>query len=482
MKLGKTILLYIPSIVLPGLLKWLSVPVFTRVLPIDQYAVLAVALATAGMLSSMNSWIGMALLRFYPEYHSKDQGSALIRRLVLVSFFAALCIIGFATFTYLLLGEYNQFGVAVGLAIISVFLATEVTTVLQYALRIQGRVATFGMSALWKALALIACGYIAILLFTQSANTLLWGYALGLVAGIPFILIVATRNQDSTPLEVKMKPLLSRVAWYGIPLMGAELAVWGLRFSDRWILSAFSSDLNLAQYDATYSVIEASIMVLVAVFQMSIRPYEIVKWRTQSESEVVDSITEMLRLYIVIIIPIAAVFSGIGTALVRVILPEAYWPGATIIPWVAFAVVFLGLQQRLQSVLVYRETTGKVGLAAGIALAINLLMNLITVPTYGFIAAGINTALGYSVFCFFVYLSANKSGLLNFPSQTFVVILIGSFAIYGFLSIIDNFLNSYHFSHLFVLMIAGSAGALLAALLLFTTGYYKVAIKLVSNK
>lgn len=69
-------------------------------------------------------------------------------------------------------------------------------------------------------------------------------------------------------------------------------------------------------------------------------------------------------------------------------------------PLIAASTFFLGLQRQFQLGLLFHNKTKIIMGILLVASALNLALNLIFVPHWGFIAAAWSTLIGYAVFCF----------------------------------------------------------------------------------
>lgn len=484
----KSLLFYLPAIVIPGLLKWGSVPIFVNLMDTNEYANYALFIATIGMLSSLNSWIGMAVVRYYPEYEKKDAAYSFGISMLLISISFALMIVGIVAIGFISIG--NQLNIHWSLIILGIliFLFSEYSNLLLYILRIQQEIIKYGIFNTWKAIALVVLGGSSIYFFEAKLETLLVGFAVGLVIGLPFLHFFTLRNKKKENInwlflkrEFLNVSFLKIIAFFGLPLMFAEFAVWGLRFSDRWLMGYMASKTELSIYDANYSLMEATILVLVALFQLAIRPYEIRNWEGASDKEVGKMTTKMVTIYLLLVFPTSIIFITISDYLIEILLPEAYWAGKSIIPWVVFAMFFLGLQQRIQSVLVYKKTTNNIALAAVIGLSINLVLNIIFIPSYSFLAASINTTIGYFMFCLIVYLASRKALDWKFPTFTFIKLLIMS----AFVLIVINFLKSHFANHVnsipLLLATIGLCGSMLFFILILFISERNLLIELIAS-
>ena len=124
--------------------------------------------------------------------------------------------------------------------------------------------------------------------------------------------------------------------------MIAELAAWGLRLSDRWMLQAFSGSDAVAVYAAAYTISEASILIVIAVFQLALRPIEVRVWEEAGVEGAQRFATESTKIFLLMSLPVAALAWALARPLFMFAVPPAYLPGAQLVPWVVAAGILLG--------------------------------------------------------------------------------------------------------------------------------------------
>lgn len=471
LSLGKALVLYLPAIIIPGLLKWSSIPLFTRLLTTEEYANYALFIALLGMLSSLNSWIGMSVIRFYPEFESKNKSYEFSYGMLLYSIFFAVCIAVIGAVCVLLFYESNISTIYLVVIGVFLFLFIEFSNLLLYIVRIQQSILVFGLFNTWKSLSLVALGGLCAYFINPNLESILIGYTLGLVLGLPMLYLHAIYKKkqiETPPVKEFLRKIVNlsffkKILLFGFPLMLAEFAVWGLRFSDRWLMGLMVGKTELGIYDASYGVIEATILILVSLFQLAIRPYEVNNWEGASDKEVGVLTNKMVSIYILLVLPVSILFICVSDLLIDILLPSNYKPGSTIIPWIVFAMFFLGLQQRVQSILVYKKKTNGIAIGAALGLIINFTLNLIFIPKYTLLAASINTTIGYFIFCAVIFVSSQKVLKWEFPIRLTFKLTLLSFLVIPVVFLIKNYLLGQEVYSVINLLISGGLGLIVFA-------------------
>ena len=88
----------------------------------------------------------------------------------------------------------------------------------------------------------------------------------------------------------------------------------------------------------------------------------------------------------------------LGPSLMRLVFPADYAQAAGLLPWIAVGYTFFGLYLiPMNAVSVMGGDTRWVWTSTLAAGAVNVALNLATVPTFGNVAAAVNTAIAYGV-------------------------------------------------------------------------------------
>jgi len=474
--IGRNVLVYGLSAAVPGLAALASAPIFTRVLSKEAYSQYILALAVIAAASALNSSVSMSVIRLFPAADRNGEGWEFFlrgTRLALLSGAASAAVIIVAGG---IVGNRVAGGFGRLLAIAAgVFLLTEFANVLLSFARIVGRSTTYLSFKAWQAAGALAAGAaIAVALHGSPAGVLL-GTGVALLSALPLLwrtIASATRKRHHAALEsvspVHTITTTHAIAAYGVPLMFAELAAWGLRLSDRWMLKAFSGPDDVAIYAAAYTISEGTILVVTSVLQLAVRPLEVRIWEDEGTAGAQRFATESTRIYLLMSLPVATLAWALARPMLLFAVPPAYMAGAKLVPWVVFSGVLLGLQHRFQAGIIAARRTERISYAALAGFAVNLGLNLAFVPRFGMYAAAVATLIGYGIFCGGVAVGARGLLAWKFPVRSLVVAALGSALAFGSARTIAVMQMSW--PPLWVFILGGLTGSSVYGLVLLVFG------------
>lgn len=416
----RDVLLYGAAVAVPGIVGLLQAPILTRLLSMQEYALYVLILSIVAAGSSLNSWVGMAVIRYYLGAEARGGGRPFFRRAVLLAAVSSGVLASIGSVAAVSL-RYPGLGFGLIPVVIAYFLTLELVNVLLSFARIRNRPLVYAGFSSWRAAGGLALGVLAIVVYRSGVTGLFLATSIALLAGLPFLWRAVDLRPEPHSMRAPDAPSFRSLAEYGMPLTAAEVAAWGLRLSDRWLLQLFLGASVVAVYSATYALAEASILVVITVFQLALRPIEVRLWQTEGPTEWANFATRTTQIFLLVSVPLACFATGLAEPLIRVALPPEYSIGSAIVPWIIWSGVLLGLQHRFQAGIILATKTAYIGVAAIVSAALNIGLNLILVPKFGMIAAAVNTFCGYLLFAALVAFLAHPFLPWRFPWRTAIV-------------------------------------------------------------
>ena len=409
---------YLPSIIAPALVGFIAIPIITRLFSTGDYGIYVLVMATISILVTLNGWLSMSIIRFYPAYEKdgglKEFDSTLLKLLVisiaaLTSIFLGIFVLAKAHISSTL---YNLMLIGV-----LVFILTTSFEVLQNFLRAKRQVNLYTGFSVWKSVTALAFGIALVVVFGYGVEGLLWGSILSVIIALPLLWKIAV---EKSPLKSKgiSIPLTSEMAKYGFPLVVGNLAAWILSLSDRYILELFRGSHEVGIYSASYGISQTSILLIVSLFLISGAPIAINVWEKQGERASQEFVSKLTRYYLIFCLPAIIGLSILAKPAISVLTAQEYWEGCRIIPFVALSVFFLGLTQWFGIGLVYYKKTHFAmfcTLASGL---LNLGLNFLLIPKYGYIAAAGTTLISYAFFLLLQGVISRRFFVWEFPFKS----------------------------------------------------------------
>jgi O-antigen/teichoic acid export membrane protein len=156
-----------------------------------------------------------------------------------------------------------------------------------------------------------------------------------------------------------------------------------------------------------------------------------------------------MRIAIVILIPATAGVSALSYNMLLLFTTSDYAAASPIMVWVALGSCLYGASLLAYTGLGFAMKTGLIARNYLLAALVNIVLNLLFVPIYGYIAAAITTVVAIAFLLAINIISSSKYLSWSFPIKTFIRSLLSSVVMFLLLKLLLPFIS---FSWLAVLI------------------------------
>ncbi len=414
-ELLRDIIRYAPGRMLTIVAGFAFYPVVTRLFEPAEYGKFALAIAGATLLSTFGGWTATAVIRFYPvaeKSHKRDALVAGVLRLCTVS----VLTLGLLVLALILLARSRlpANGFPLLIAGLAYFAMDSFFIVLASFLRSRRQVLSYSWFIAWKLVMGMVFGVTLVVALELGVAGLIWGYCLSVALALPLLWVkvvgkkaIAWSGGEPVPAGAMIR--------YSFPLVGAGMAAWILSVSDRYMLEILRPSVEVGIYSVGYDIADRSIMVIVTLFAQAFTPLAVILWETQERAASQAFLSDGTRYFLLMGIPAVIGISVLREPIVHLLTTPAYYPAAEVVPFVATGVLLLGLSQRFYTVLGVHNKTLLIMYSLLSAALLNLLLNYLLIPLYGFAAAALTTLICYGLLMFAVLRMSRRLLAWSFP-------------------------------------------------------------------
>jgi len=406
-KLFKQTAIYGLATVLPRMISFLLVPIYTDVMAPGKYGEITLIFSWFAIFNVFLAY-GMetAFFRFYKETDNR-------KKVVSTSL---LSILG-STFLLVLVGLLFKEKLAASLNIDLPFmnsvlgiLALDALAIIPFAwLRANEKPMRYAIVKILNVSLNLGLNLFFLLLLPKLADGGSTGFFNAIYIPdyeIPYILIsnliasgvtllLMIRVYIRRPYEFDVE-LWKRMVKYAMPVMVAGIAFTINEVFDRYLLTellpADIAKSEMGKYSACYKL--ALFMTLYATaFRMGIEPFFFSHSETKNPQKAYAQITNYFVVLGSVILLTVVVFSDVLKQLL--VLNEAYWEAMSIVPIIVLASFFLGIYHNLS---VWYKVTDKTIYGAYISMigaVLTIVINFAFIPYYGYVASAIATLSAY---------------------------------------------------------------------------------------
>ena len=388
--LSKHIFYYAIASGVPGLLNFLAIAAYTRMLSPGDYGVYAVLLAWVGLFNVVGfQWIRLSLLRYLPA--NKDAPEKFLGTI-----FFAFTLVFFVTlffgilFLFFVNDEAARRIVLIGLPLTWFQAWFDLNLELE---RSKLQPVRYGLMSIVKTSISLGLGIFLIFygfkfygpLIGLFAGTLLGAFSLGMKNW--------QSARPSRPYYEQLRPLFH----YGAPLTATFALAFVVSSSDRLILTYLLNEASAGIYSASYDLVFQVITLLMVVVNLAGYPLVVAKLEKNGKESAKTQLEEYGVILLLIALPAVCVFVVLSPNIVSALLGKDFREGAVhLVPWVAVAALLAGIRAYYFDVVFQLEKkTGYQVFIMGFAALVNIALNLILIPNFGIFGSAYATVCAY---------------------------------------------------------------------------------------
>lgn len=192
---------------------------------------------------------------------------------------------------------------------------------------------------------------------------------------------------------------------FNLPLIPHYLSMYALAQADRVIITQIIGTAETAIYSVAYTV-AAVINIVWQSIDASLSPW-IYEKLAQKKQKDVQKITVLVVLLFSILSLVTALFSP---EIMVILAPSSYQRGVYVIPSVSAGVYFTAVYSLYMRIELFFKQTKFSMVATSIAAMLNIVLNYIFIPIFGFEAAGYTTLFCYVILYLLHYANVRKLG------------------------------------------------------------------------
>lgn len=378
-------------------ISFLTVPIFTRLMPTEEYGLYSTYLSWFAILTTfctlnMHSVI---YVNQYTKANSEEEKNKIAIPLI------SLAIVITLSFFIMYIMFSNFFNKITGLTtIMTIFLFIQILFEIPI--------------SYWNFKKRFEFKYISMVLVTillVIINSLL---------GIVFVYFVSSNHATARALSIALgygivgsflyinffkraKQVFSTKGWkhaleVELPLLPHSLSLNILTSSDRIMVRNLVGLVEAGIYSVAYSA-GYIVNVLKTSIVDALKPWIYSKLKTKEYEKIKNAINMALTIVIMITI----VFISFGPEIIRIMAPKNFEQAIYVIPPVAASSFFTFLYNVFSIIGMYYEKTRKIMIASISGAILNIILNLIFIPIFGFVAAGFTTLICYMIFAYLNY-------------------------------------------------------------------------------
>lgn len=415
----------------------ISFPFLTRILSVEEYGNFALFNATVSILLSMaKCGITTSFIRSYAGVAAADDDRRrqLYSSAIGISIALALSIVIVYTVAIFLLDDYF------GHALTTVLLFAGLPILIRDArdlffafLRAEEKVMTLSVLGLVIGIGSVATG----ILFCVVVLRGLMGYIVGTIAFEAVIVLVFGLHfarRGVFGLHFVSRSLASQLLIFGAPLLLFDLSSLVNGYADRFLISHFLGSAQVGIYSVGYNFATYVQGIITAPLWMTIFPIYTKIWETDGSAKTTEFLNLFLNYYLALAILVIVGVMVTSRELITLLATDKFAAAASITPLVITSVMLYGTTHITAAGFYLAKRTKTIAmLTLGCAL-INILLNLVLIPSYGILGAAYATVASYFILTVLVTSFSRNLLRVKWPLRS-LTIYLGAAMVSAFMAI-----------------------------------------------
>ena len=391
-KLYIDLLWYSAGNIIPILIALLKSPIFTRYFSPAEYGYYSLTTIAFALLSIvLFTSISSCIWRFYNKYKRSNNLTGFYSLLFI---FYAISIVTLLAISIVWIALSNNVIITnlVRLCFWQ-FTTAELIVIFLVILKLEEKAALYNIINSLKTLLSFILLYILTFILGYRVEALIFSSAV-INSVILLVLILANISNFRFSFKSVSKNEIKEFLTFGGVSVFAKAGLLILMFSDRYVIKIFDDFSNVGIYNQVYNLGQISLATLATVFFSTISP------RLNRELEINVSRTNKLirkyiKIYIFYMLPLTVYLSLFAWQVAFILLGKEFRPGYTMIPYIMFSSFIYGITMFHDIHLKFSNKLRTVLSGIIIAVLINVTLNFIFIPLFGYKWAAITTLISY---------------------------------------------------------------------------------------
>lgn len=327
----KKLVQYLPSRIVIILNSFFIIPIFAYFLTSKEMSIYLIALQILNFICTCTyDWIGKAVLRFHDKYLLENRIQEFFSTTFWISVITYIpVLLGFFVFKQQLTDNFSITGMGLILTVILV-IPCGIRQFLYQLLRLKNRYNLYTVSIIIYQILLLA---IFLVLFKSYAEAIAVIAAMIIAICVIDVYIIRSINLKFPILWVFDKKIAANIFKYSLPMVMTNWCYWGILHIPGFLFQSMEQYWNTAIFCLGRTLAMNIIQPLAALFIFVSFP--VIMRLFERKLDVKPYVTNLIRIYLFILIPIVCGMCFYSREIVRLMLDSKYQTVAVILPiWI----------------------------------------------------------------------------------------------------------------------------------------------------
>ena len=419
---------------------FISFPVLTRVFSVSEYGIMSLVTTTVFIAMAISKLgFPISIVRFYSEFKAKN---------LLDNFYSTFLISSFAlgaVTTVAIIIVANIFGnyntgeniiSVMSIASILIFSGCVIDTITSF-LRAEQKTKSYNFILVIQRYGSLGLGIFLIFYFIKG----LYGFFVGQIIGsltILGVLVFLLSKERKISLSKYSNNIIKESVKFGFPLVWSELGYLGLSHINRYLIQFYLGSLSLGLFTAGYNLATYVTEVFMYSIDYAMAPICMSILVNKGEEETKKFLGKTFRFFVLIIVPVAFGFMGVGKDLLAFLASKKYGEANLILPYIIIGQLIHSSGNILNSGLFIKKKTQIMTMIVLVSCLLNIVANILLIPKFGILGAALATLISYTFYTIVITYYAFKEFSFTIDYQHIFLYIIVAMAMYFLITFING--------------------------------------------
>ncbi len=379
------------------LLGFITFPLLTRLLSIEQYGILGLVTNTIAItVVFAKAGLSDGIIRFHDEYTVDIEKQLtfsstvfIIGLLLAVAVFC--CYLAALPTLFGILHIKKQFQLCFFVMAL-LLLIRPVRIIFMNLLRVNGKTITYNTLNLINKIVSVFLGLLLLIFIVKE----LYGYFIGLVISeyiIFFVLLSWFFKKYTISLPSVSIGLAKQLMLFGVPLLVTELAYMLLTYADRYMILFYHGEQELGIYSVGYNLAMYVAQLVTFSVSYAIVPLYVKVYSERGREETENFLSDCFYYLLILVLPVCFGYAAVNRELFVSLASDKYIEAASFSPVIVVATIIFGMNSLLNAGLYLHKKSWTILLIITIGLVLNVLCNFILLPKFHVMGAALATLI-----------------------------------------------------------------------------------------
>ncbi len=390
-------------------LTFLLVPLYTNYISVSELGAIQYIFTILAILNIIYGFgMGSAYLRFYKKDDIEQSNKVFTIAYVFIAIISFASSIAIIIFSKSIAPFVTDLPIGPDLIILAAIIPfLDALMIIPYSyLRMSRHARKFALTKFILVIIAVAFNFYFVVGLKLGAKGILYAQiianALGAAYFVPMLLQKFRKRFDLT--------ILKNMILFGLPTIPAMLFTMILQVGDSVILKPLTNANEFAIYQVNRKM-AIPMILFVSVFEYAWKPFYLSHFKDKDAKQLYSRVLTYFTLISAGIFLLASMFMEYVVRLPffggKFINPH-YWEGMVVIPIILVAFYFSGVYNNFACGFHIQKKTKYLPIAVSIAAILDIILNFIFIPRFGYIGAAWATMISFSLSAFSLYLFARK--------------------------------------------------------------------------